>query len=113
MTIVSIDNMEGDGLVNLTGFLESLNRQNATDPLRQHLVAIVPEFRTDNGRLDRLNCVTVDATDPGSLAHGLSALLDGGAQIIAFLKAQRRAALERANHAITVVRPTDPTVPVP
>jgi hypothetical protein len=64
MDITSIDNVsEEDGLVLLQSFLIGLSterEQNPNDPLRHLLVAILPEYGED-GRLLRLDCLTVPA----------------------------------------------------
>lgn len=107
MKVMSIDNVyEEDGLVNLLGFLSGLNRQEVTDPLREILVAVLPEYDEATGRLDRLDCVTVQANDTGPISEGLKLLSDGKWEIVAELQEKRREALEKLDESvITVVKP--------
>lgn len=60
MKITSIDNVyEDDGLTNLYTFLSMLNKQKPDDLSNDVLIAILPEY--NNGRLDRLDCITMVA----------------------------------------------------
>lgn len=98
MDITSIDNMyEEDGVVLLHNFLTGLNieqQANPNDRLRRQLVAILPEYDAD-GRLQRLDCITVPACDPGALSGGLAKVVEGAAEIVAGRKAAHDAAVKK------------------
>lgn len=105
INITSIDNMyEEDGIANLHNFLTMLNLEDQADPLRRQLVAILPEY-DDAGRLQRLDCITVPACDPGSLSGGLVKLLEGAAEIIAGRKAAHDAAVKKLEESPCQVTP--------
>ena len=102
MDITSIDNMyEDDGLANLLGFVGGLNAEQKADPhdpLRRQLVAILPEY-DDAGVLQRLDCLTVPASDPGLLTDAEIALMDAAAAITAKRRAAHDAAIKKLNDA--------------
>ena len=85
MDINSIDNVsEADGLVLLQSFLMQLtlaHEQTPNDPTRRVLIAILPEYGED-GRLLRLDCLTVPAEDPGALTEDDMALMTAADAIV-------------------------------
>lgn len=90
MKVISIDNCyEEDGIANLFSALSALNNQ-PNGPMRDQLVAILPEYR--DGRLDRLNVLTVPAEDPGLLTGNQMDLMTAAAEEVSRIQARRAAA---------------------
>lgn len=98
MDITSIDNVsEEDGLVLLQSFLIGLSTERdrtPNDPLRRIIVAILPEYGED-GRLLRLDCLTVPAEDPGALNADMADLMTAADAIVKSEQAKRAAAYAR------------------
>lgn len=109
MQVTSIDNMdEDDGIVNLQSFLMGLNAE-PVGPLKRRLVAIVPELR-DDGRLDRLDCVTCDWEDPGPIREDdpLTVLLLSVADVVEQQQRHRAEALAKLDAAPPItIEPVD------
>jgi hypothetical protein len=98
MNIESIDNVsEEDGLILLQSFVAGLNAEyerNPNDPTRRMLIAILPEYG-DDGRLLRLDCLTVPVEDPGVLTADMADLMTAVDAIVKEEQAKRAAAYAR------------------
>lgn len=105
MQITSIDNMyEDDGLAGVWTFLKRLNGPPAPGATPQRLIALLPEYR-DDGRLDRLDVVTVAADGSGSISADAEILRAAAERIVADQRAKRAAAYAKLDQETIAVIP--------